>query len=137
MMIRLLLGLMLVITGCSSKTPSGQISGTVTFKGSPVPAGEVTFTPDVTIANGQVRQYVIKEGKYDSSANPDDGLLPGRYRVRIAGYDGKQVPMFYSGKQICNAIEQDIDIGLESATKDFVVPESAGENIQYIETADF
>jgi hypothetical protein len=45
--------------------------------------------------------------------------------------------MFYSGKQIFNAIEQDIDIGLESATKDFVVPESAGENIQYIETADF
>jgi hypothetical protein len=137
-MIRLLLGLTLLgICGCSSKVPTGQISGSVTFKGSPVPAGEVTFTPDVTNANGQVRQYVIKEGKYDSSANPDDGLLPGRYRVRIAGYDGKQVPMFYSGKQIFNAIEQDVDIGLESATKDFVVPEAAGEDIRYIETADF
>ncbi len=39
----LLVGLALVV-GCSSKPKLSQLSGKVTFKGKPVPAGYLTFT---------------------------------------------------------------------------------------------
>lgn len=134
---RLAMVAVLLLAGCESKPATTEISGTVTFKGKPIPAGDVAFTPDVSIPNGQMQMYMVKDGKYSSADTPDSGLLPGKYKVRIAGYDGKHVPMFFSGKQIFNAIEREIVVTEGSMTQDFVVPDRAGENIKYIETADF
>lgn len=129
--------LLLVIVGCDSKPKLTEISGTVTFKGQPIPAGDVSFTPEVSVSGGQLQMYMVKDGKYDSAQTPGSGLLPGKYKVRINGYDGKQIPNFYSGKQIFNAVEEQIEITAGKMTKDFVVPDAAGQNIKYVETADF
>lgn len=129
--------LLLVMVGCDSKPKLTEISGTVTFKGQPIPAGDVSFTPEVSVTGGQLQMYMVKDGKYDSAQTPESGLLPGKYKVRINGYDGKQIPNFYSGKQIFNAVEEQIEITAGKMTKDFVVPEAAGQNIKYVETADF
>jgi hypothetical protein len=129
--------LLLVLVGCESKPTLTEISGTVTFKGQPIPAGDVSFTPEVSVAGGQLQMYMVKDGKYDSTQTPEMGLLPGKYKVRINGYDGKQIPNFYSGKQIFNTVEEQIEITAGKMTKDFVVPDAAGQNIKYVETADF
>ncbi len=146
MMERILVWLLplVLFVGCNSKSGTTEISGTVTFKGAPIPAGDVTFMPDVSIAGGQMKMYMVKEGKYDSKVDTGNGvvpggLLPGKYKVRINGYDGKQIPMYYSGKQIFNAIELEIEVAGSGGaiTQDFTVPDSAGQNVKYIETADF
>jgi hypothetical protein len=131
------LAVLALVVGCSREPARTEISGTVTFKGQPIPAGDVSFTPDVSIAGGQLQMYMVKDGKYSSADTPGAGLLPGKYTVRIAGYDGKQVPMYFSGKQIFNAVQEEIVITAGNMTKDFVVPDAAGQNIKYVETADF
>ena len=125
------------MVGCDSKPKLTEISGTVTFKGQPIPAGDVSFTPEVSVTGGQLQMYMVKDGKYDSAQTPESGLLPGKYKVRINGYDGKQIPNYFSGKQIFNAVEEQIEITAGKMTKDFVVPDAAGQNIKYVETADF
>jgi len=126
------------ITGCSNQPALTEISGTVNFKGSPIPAGDVSFMPDVSVAGGQLRMYMVKDGKFDSVQTPGMGLLPGKYKVRINGYDGKQIPRYFSGKQIFNPYELEMEIATgKSVTQDFVIPEALGENIKYTETADF
>lgn len=114
-----------------------QISGTVTYKGKPIPAGNVMFTPDVSIAGGQIRMFMVTDGVFDSSKDPSPGLMPGKYDVTIAGYDGKKIPMYFQGKQIFNAVKEPIEVGTGSTKKDFVVPDSAGVNVKIFETADF
>jgi hypothetical protein len=135
----LLLGLVGAFSlGCSQGPVLTEVSGTVTFKGQPIPAGDVSFTPDVSISGGQLKMYMVKDGKYDSRENPGDGLLPGKYKIRINGYDGKQIPMYYSGKQIFNPYELETEITQAGmASMDFTVPDALGENIKYTETADF
>lgn len=129
--------LALVLTGCSSKEPMSQIAGTVTFKGKPIPAGNVMFTPDVSLAGGQVRMFMVTDGAYDSTKDPSPGLMPGKYEVTITGYDGKKIPMYFAGKQIFNAIKEPFVVPAGSTKKDFVVPDSAGVNVKVFETADF
>lgn len=127
-----------MFTGCSNQPALTEVSGTVTFKGQPIPAGDVSFTPDATVSGGQLRMYFVKEGKFNSADTPGQGLSPGKYKVRINGYDGKQIPMYFSGKQIFNAYELEMQISDGgNLTKDFVVPDALGENIKYTETADF
>jgi hypothetical protein len=128
---------LLSVLGCNGKPPMSQISGSVTFKGKPIPAGHVMFTPDVSISGGQIRMFMVTDGIYDSKKDAEPGLLPGPYKVTIAGYDGKRIPMFFQGKQIFNAIEESLVVGPGVMTKDFVVPDSAGQNVKIFETADY
>lgn len=126
-----------LICGCSSKPKLAQLSGTVKFKGQPVPAGYISFTPDVAAGGlGQVKVLQIKDGVYDSSKESDPGLQPGAYQVRIAGFDGKKIPYFGQGKQIFNPIEDQFTVPIGTTTKDFVVPDSAGANVKIERTAD-
>ena len=132
----ILFGMMLA--GCNAQPALTEISGTVTFKGQPIPAGDVSFTPEATIPGGQLRMYLVTNGKYNSADQPGTGLLPGKYKVRINGYDGKKIPMYFSGKQIFNPYELEMEVSAgKSTTLDFTVPESLGQNIKYTETADF
>lgn len=126
-----------VFSGCSSEKKLSQISGKVSFKGEPVPAGYVTFTPDVGKGtNGQVVGFQIKDGSYDSNRNTPPGLPPGSYQVRIGGFDGIKIPMWGQGKQIFNPIEDNCTVTDGSSTKDFEIPESAGQNVKIEPTAD-
>jgi hypothetical protein len=120
--------------GCSSEPPMAQISGTVTFNGQPVPAGWISFTPDAT--KGTVRVCQIKDGVYDSSKEGQPGVFPGKNLVKIAGFDGKKIPLWGQGKQIFNPVDETFDVPAGTSTKDWVIPESAGKNVKIQPTAD-
>ena len=129
---------LLIVTGCSSKPKPAQLSGKVTFKGQPVPAGYIAFTPDVgNGGRGSIKVLQIKDGMYDSSKEPpDQALAPGPYLLRIAGFDGKPVPFWGQGKQIFNPVDDAHVVPDGVSTKDFIVPESAGQNVKILPTAD-
>jgi hypothetical protein len=123
--------------GCSSEPEPAQLSGKVTFKGEPVPAGWISFTPDVNnTGSGQVRVCQIKDGIYDSAKESEPGIYPGAYQVKIAGFDGKKIPFYGQGKQIFNPVDDTFTVPEGKTTKDFVIPESAGENVKIQPTAD-
>ncbi len=125
------------LCGCSSKPEPAQLAGKVTFKGQPVPAGYISFTPDVASGTlGQVKVMQIKDGMYDSAKESEPGINPGVYQITIAGFDGKRIPYFGQGKQIFNPIQDEFTVPSGKTTKDFVVPDSAGENVRIERTAD-
>jgi hypothetical protein len=124
--------------GCSSKPKAVQLSGKVTFKGQPVPAGYITFMPDVGNGNtGSTKLIKIKDGIYDSSTEPSDqALTPGAYQLRIAGFDGQTLPRFNQGKQLFNPVEETFVVPDNVSTKDFTIPDSAGQNVLITPTVD-
>src|SRR3954454_20648207 len=124
--------------GCSSKPKPAQLSGMVTFKGQPVPAGFVSLAPDVgNGGKGKGRVFQIKERVYDSAKETPSGIDPGPYFVRIAGFDGVRIPRYGQGKQIFNEVtDLYISVPDGTTTKDFVIPESAGQNVKIQPTAD-
>jgi hypothetical protein len=128
----------LLAFSCASKPKLAQLSGKVTFKGQPVPAGFVSLTPDVANGNnGQITVLQIKDGVYDSAQQNPPGIKPGPYFLRISGFDGKRIPYFGQGKQIFNEwrdLEFTVPDG--TSTKDFEVPASLGENVKIEKTAD-
>src|SRR5262245_33210768 len=118
--------------GCSSKPEMAQISGKVTFQGKPVPAGWISFTPEV--GKGSVRVCQIKDGVYDSSRESDPGIHLGKNQIKIAGFDGNKVPLWGQGKQIFNPIDDMFDVPAGGTTKDWVVPDAAGKNVKIVPT---
>ena len=133
-----LVSCVVLVFGCSSKPKLSQLSGKVTFKGHPVPAGFISFTPDVANGNnGQITVLQVKDGVYDSARKNPPGIKPGPYFLRISGFDGRVIPYFGQGKQIFNEwrdIEFTVPEG--ASTKDFDVPPSLGENVKIEKTAD-
>ena len=129
---------LMVVAGCSSKPPPAQLSGNVIFKGQPVPAGYIAFTPDVgNGGKGSIRVLQIKGGVYDSSKEPpDQALTPGAYQLRIAGFDGKTIPLWGQGKQIFNPVDETFVVPDGVNTKDFTIPDAAGQNVKILPTAD-
>src|SRR5687767_8559197 len=106
---KLLIGVVCLVAaaGCTAKPKPAQLSGKVIFKGQPVPAGYIAFTPDVgNGGKGSIKVLQIKDGMYDSSkVPPDQALTPGPYLLRIAGFDGKTIPFWGQGKQIFNPVD--------------------------------
>ncbi|MGL4549954.1 MAG: hypothetical protein ACRC33_02100 [Gemmataceae bacterium] len=122
--------------GCGgNKRPVVNLSGKVTFKGDPVPAGFINFMPDVTGGNaGEVKGFEIVDGTYDTAKGPNPGVYPGANKIMLSGFDGKAVKLWPKGKQIFNPIE--LTETVANGPKDFVVPESAGQNVLVVPTAD-
>jgi hypothetical protein len=122
--------------GCSGSRPKTiQLSGKVTFKGQPVPAGYLSFLPDASQGGrGEVRVVQIKDGVYDSSREKNPGLYPGPTLIRIGGFDGKPLHRYPQGKQIFNPYE--VRETVAEGTKDFEVPASAAHNLIITPTAD-
>jgi hypothetical protein len=130
--------ILIFFIGCNSKPKPVQLSGKVAFKGQPVPAGYIIFMPDVGNGNrGTTKLIKIKDGIYDSAqAPPDQALTPGAYQLRIAGFDGQTQPRFNQGKQIFNPVGDSFVVPDKVSTKDFTIPDSAGQNVQVSPTDD-
>ena len=130
--------ILILFVGCTSKPKPVQLSGKVIFKGQPVPAGYITFMPDVSNGNrGTTKLLRIKDGVYDSSqAPPDQALTAGAYHLRIAGFDGQVQPRFNQGKQIFNPVQETFVVPDKASTKDFTIPDSAGQNVLIAPTDD-
>jgi len=130
----LLLAVLALVVGCSSEPPMAQVSGKVTFKGQPVPAGWISFIPES--GKGSARVCQIKDGMYDSATEKQPGVYPGKNLIKIAGFDGKKIPLWGQGKQIFNPVDLTFEIPAGSTTKDFEIPDSAGQNLKIVPTAD-
>jgi len=128
--------LALASAGCGPSGPKlVALSGTVTFKGEPVPAGYITFTPPS--GGGIVRSVPIKNGRYDTAeAVGEKGVHPGPNAIRITGFNGKKEKFYADGKQIFNPVEEQFTVPDAGGTKDFVIPESAGKNVKIEPTSD-
>ncbi len=78
--------LLLALAGCSSGGPHNTVSGTVTYKGAPVPYGKVVFEPDTKGAPGVQGIAEIRDGHYQTF--PNAGTVGGAYKVHITGFTG-------------------------------------------------
>jgi hypothetical protein len=81
-----------VILGCgddSGLATRYKVSGTVKYKGQPVPKGTVVFEPtNPPIPQGRHANGTIENGSYTlTTSSPNDGALPGEYRVIIMSSD--------------------------------------------------
>src|SRR4051794_35506157 len=76
--------------GCGPDDGIGRrypVSGTVTYKGQPVPLGTVTFTPESTEGRPAAGD-IEADGSYTATtATTGDGMLPGKYKVSINAVD--------------------------------------------------
>lgn len=80
---------LLAAVGCGSEERLYDVSGTVTFKGQPVPKGLVFFDPDAAKGTSGGQGFAnIKDGKF-TTAREGRGVRGGSYFVRVLGYDGK------------------------------------------------
>ena len=130
--------LVVVSGGCGqAKREVANLSGKVTFKGQPVPAGFINFLPDVPRGNrGEVKAFEIKDGVYDTAQGPNPGIYPGANKIMISGFNGKPKPLWPQGVQIFNPINLDLTVATGTNTKDFEVPLSAGQNVRIVPTDD-
>lgn len=88
-----LLGLGLLVLASSGCQPSDEgryrFSGTVTYRGEPVPIGSIMLEPDSSKGNsGPAGSAAITDGKFDSSAH-DSGFVGGPHVVTIQGFSGE------------------------------------------------
>jgi hypothetical protein len=123
----LLLGL-LSLTGCGETSTTHQLSGTVTFKGSPVPRGTITISPAKgNTGPGTIAE--IKDGNFTTAHNK--GHVGGKYVLLVNGYDGKPVEsgeggMDPQGKQLFPPYTVAVDLPKENHTMQIDVKETAG-----------
>lgn len=84
-----LLLVLLAAGGCGSEGPRRyELSGTVTYRGTPLPVGTLLFEPDTGRGNrGPGTLVEVREGRYRTM--PGQGVVGGPYLVRITGFDGK------------------------------------------------
>ena len=138
MMACMFAAILVVSSGCGeAKRDILNLSGKVTFKGQPVPAGYINFMPDITGGNkGEVKGFPIKDGIYNTAEGTNPGIYPGKNKVMISGFNGKAKKLWPNGEQIFNPIEMEVSVEKGTSTKDFEVPESAGQNVRIVPTAD-
>jgi hypothetical protein len=79
---------LLVIFGCGGDGLGKRysVSGKVTYKGTTVPSGTITFLPEDSKAKAAVG--TITDGKYTlTTLTPGDGAFPGKYQVTVVSKD--------------------------------------------------
>ncbi len=122
----LLVGVGLAASGCggSSGPARYRVSGKVTFKGQPVPAGRITFEPDAAKNNSGPAGYAeIKDGRYQTPA--DKGTVGGPHQVRIVGFDGRPVGESPDGTPLFPEYRTTANLPKGEGTQDFDVPAAA------------
>lgn len=82
-----------------------SVSGSVTYKGTPLQSGNVFFVPD-NAAEGRAASGKISNGRYQlGTLAENDGAFPGSYRVRITSVETdystvlKNTPKGAAGRQ--------------------------------------
>ena len=107
--------------GRQSGPPRYALSGTVTFDGKPVPAGEIQFAADTERGNKRTgTSGQMNEGRYQTLA--DKGTVGGPHVTTVCGYDGKRA----SGRPLrgvtLSSLLRQVDLSRETTTYDFQVP---------------
>jgi len=116
-----------VFVGCNSGEQVYQLTGTVTYKGKPVPSGMIIFEPDSSQGNsGAPGRSKIAEGRYDTSSEDGHGVVGGPHKIRIIGLDGLSHGESAGEVGLPNMLfpEYNVseDLPLKDGVKDFEVP---------------
>ena len=110
--------------GCGApKEEVYRVHGKVTFKGKPVPKGNVFFDPDGSKGTSGKQGFAgIVDGQYDTALPDGDGVKKGDYTVRVQAFDGKPLPDLPFGtgltaefvtKKNFSAEDNEFDIAIE------------------------
>jgi hypothetical protein len=113
-----------LLLGCGREEKLYHVSGTVTFEGNPVPAGTVFFDP---VAGGGAKGQgfaTIKNGEFDTAAD-GRGLAPGKYSIRVLGFDGKESNDAPRGKSLFPEYTTAHDQPADKARIEIKVPKAA------------
>jgi hypothetical protein len=106
-----------------------RLSGKVTFKGQPVPAGKVYIMPDGAKGNTGPAGYAnIKDGLYDTAAIGGKGTKGGPVKIAVEGID--PTPPAGAGPDVTSTVlfaryETTADLPDADSTKDIDVPAEA------------
>src|SRR4051812_34015259 len=101
----------LLLCGCTRGPTLYPVSGTVVFKGEPVPAGVIFFDPDISQKNDGPQGYaMIKDGKYSTAAEGGRGVVGGPYLVRIEAFDGKPGRELPLGQPLIMGFRESVNI---------------------------
>jgi hypothetical protein len=113
--------------GACSDQSSGRfdLSGTVTFKGQPVPAGLIAINPDFSKGNdGPQGLAEIRNGRFDTRSL-DKGAPSGPVILMIDGFDGAAQPESPEGKPLFLGYKLSLDLPKQASEQNIEVPESA------------
>jgi hypothetical protein len=112
-------------SGCGEKGPTRYaLSGRVTYRGTPVPAGTITFEPTHTVVNmTTIGEANIDMGRYQTL--PNKGVVGGPHKVFISGYNGIPEPgSGPMGASIFATHMVEVELPEKPSTYDFEVPAS-------------
>jgi hypothetical protein len=119
----------LAVAGCGDSGPRRvDVWGTVTWKGTPIPAGQVFFTPDVTKGNrGLQGVAVIQDGKFDTRFDKSRGLSSGPQQIEIRCFDAKGITrlMPYGHEMFAEHPQMEVEVPADGGEINLVVPNSA------------
>jgi hypothetical protein len=120
--------LVALAAGCGPSGPARfDVSGEVSYRGKPLPAGILIFDPDPKRGGDGPQGYAhVKEGKYDTR---DRGrpVTVGPALVRIQGFDGVAQGEMLLGKKLFPDVIVDAELDPSRSTLDFTVPASAAK----------
>lgn len=110
-----------------------HVSGKVTFKGQPVPAGKIYFKPDGAKGNTGPTGYAdIKNGAYNTASAGGKGSVGGAVVIGLEGIDpsgpgAKEKSPDVTAKVLFPWWEVKVDMPKASTTKDIDVPAEAAK----------
>jgi hypothetical protein len=123
----------LMSIGCDS-SEGYRVSGTVTFMGSPVPAGKVYFMPDGTKGNTGATGFAdIRDGHFDTSLVGGQPAPAGPVIIALEGVDPNAAPDSrdasgeVTAKLLFARYELPAEIPKAASTKDIDVPAEAAK----------
>jgi hypothetical protein len=120
--------ILLSLVGCGGSS-GNRVSGKVTFKGQPVPAGKVYIAPDIAKGNsGQTGHADIKDGAYDTSAPGGEGAVAGAVVISISGFDPTPPPGAgpdVTSTQLFTNYQRSVELPAGSSVQDIDVPAEA------------
>jgi hypothetical protein len=120
-----LAALLCLAAGCSPGPEVYPVTGTVTYDGKPLPAGQIFFEADVQKGRCAPQGFAeVKDGHFDT-AKGGRGVIGGPYVIRIQGFDGKPNEELALGKPLFSDYIESRDIPKGPAQLEFSVP-SAG-----------
>jgi len=123
--------LLCLLVGCGGDG-TNRVSGKITFKGQPVPAGTIHFIPDGKKGNKGATGYaVIKDGAYDTSARGGRGSVSGPVIIAVEGIDPSGPPPKAAPDVTTTVLfpwyELPFDMPASATTKNIDVPAEAAK----------
>lgn len=125
---------MLLASGCGrgDGIPRYRVSGTVSFNGSPVPAGMVYLNPDTTAGNDGPPGFAqIVAGRFDTAAKGGRHAIAGAHEVVIEGYEPPPADSTSEagGRRLFGNFRVKLDVPKAASEHDFDVPAEAARRM--------